>query len=89
MKKLKILILIILFNLVTFKSIQACDLLGVEIGENASTLEFLSSFEEEDIDPNDSVTIFESHTPAFCEDIDCGSPLVKGYLPIDGIICGV
>ena len=66
MKKLKILILIILFNLVTFKSIQACDLLSVEIGENASTLGFLSSFEEEDIDPNDSVTIFESQTTAFC-----------------------
>ena len=85
MKKLKILILIILFNLVTFKSIQACDLLGVEIGGNTSTLEFLSQLDEEDIDPNDSVTIFESQTSAFCKDIDFGLTTIKGYITNDGI----
>ena len=65
MKKLKILILIILFNLVTFKSIQACDLLGVEIGGDTSTVGFLSQLDQEDIDANDSVTIFQSETSAF------------------------
>ncbi len=89
MKKLKILILIILFNLVSFKSIQACDLLGVEIGGNTSTLEFIGQLEEEDIDPNESITIFESQTSAFCKDIDFGITTIKGYITNKGTIGAV
>ena len=44
---------------------------------------------EEDIDPNDSVTIFESQTSAFCKDIDFGLTTIKGYIANDGTIGAV
>lgn len=89
MKKLKILILIILFNLVTFKSTQACDLLGVEIGGDTSTVGFLSQLDQEDIDADDSVTIFQSETSAFCKDVDFGITIIKGYITNNGIVGAV
>ena len=49
MKKFKISILVILLNVLMIKSIEACDLLSVNIGGDKSTLNFIE-IEDEDID---------------------------------------
>ena len=63
--------------------------MGVEIGGDTSTVGFLSQLDQEDIDANDSVTIFESQTSAFCKDIDFGLTTIKGYIVNDGTIGAV
>ena len=52
MKKFKITILVILFNVLMIKAIQACDLLSVNIGGDKSTLNFIE-IEDDDIDPDE------------------------------------
>ena len=49
MKKLKITILVILLNVLMIKTIEACDLLSVNIGGVKSTLDFMV-IEDEDLD---------------------------------------
>ena len=69
MKKFKITILVILFNVLMIKAIQACDLLSVNIGGDKSTLNFIE-IEDDDIDPDSSITVFETAIESFCTDID-------------------
>ena len=57
MKKLKITILVILLNVLMIKTIEACDLLSVNIGGVKSTLDFMV-IEDEDLDYDSSVTVF-------------------------------
>ena len=43
MKKFKITILVILFNVLMIKAIEACDLLNINIGGDKSTINFFDS----------------------------------------------
>ena len=85
MKKFKITILVILFNVLMIKAIQACDLLSVNIGGDKSTLNFIE-IEDDDIDLDSSVTVFETAIESFCTDIDFGNVILKTY--ISGNIIG-
>ena len=80
MKKFKITILVILFNVLMIKAIEACDLLSVNIGGDKSTIDFFGLIEDEDIDEDTSVTVFVSQVDAFCTDIDFGEVLLNGYI---------
>ena len=62
MKKFKISILVILLNVLMIKSIEACDLLSVNIGGDKSTLNFIE-IEDEDIDLDSSVTVLPALPP--------------------------
>ena len=79
MKKLKITILVILLNVLMIKTIEACDLLSVNIGGVKSTLDFMV-IEDEDLDYDSSVTVFESDINSFCTDIDFGNVILKTYI---------
>jgi len=86
MKKFKITILVILFNILMIKAIEACDLLSVNIGGDKSTIDFFGVLEDEDIDQDSSVTVFQSEIDAFCKDIDLGNVLLKMYITSDSKI---
>ena len=79
MKKFKISILVILLNVLIIKSIEACDLLSVNIGGDKSTLNFIE-IEDDDIDLDSSVTVFETAIESFCTDIDFGNVILKTYI---------
>ena len=79
MKKFKISILVILLNVLMIKSIEACDLLSVNIGGDKSTLNFIE-IEDDDIDPDSSITVFETAIESFCTDIDFGNVILKTYI---------
>ena len=79
MKKFKISILVILLNVLMIKSIEACDLLSVNIGGDKSTLNFIE-IEDEDIDLDSSVTVFETTIDSFCTNIDLGNVILKTYI---------
>ena len=79
MKKLKITILVILLNVLMIKTIEACDLLSVNIGGVKSTLDFMV-IEDEDLYYDSSVTVFESDINSFCTDIDFGNVILKTYI---------
>ena len=80
MKKFKITIIVILLNILIIKSIEACDLLDVNIGGDKSTLNFYGEILDEELDPDRSVTVFESTIDSFCTDIDFGNVLLKIYI---------
>ena len=80
MKKFKISILVILLNVLMIKSTEACDLLSVNIGGDKSTLNFYGEIYDDEIDPDSSVTVFESTIDSFCTDIDFGNVLLKIYI---------
>ena len=80
MKKLKITILVILLNVLMIKTIEACDLLSVNIGGDKSTLNFYGEIYDDELDPDSSVTVFESTIDSFCTDIDFGNVLLKIYI---------
>ena len=88
MKKLKITILVILLNVLMIKTIEACDLLSVNIGGVKSTLDFMV-IEDEDLDYDSSVTVFESDINSFCTDIDFGNVILKTYITGSGTIGAV
>ena len=88
MKKFKISILVILLNVLMIKSIEACDLLSVNIGGDKSTLNFIE-IEDEDIDLDSSVTVFETTIDSFCTNIDLGNVILKTYITGKGKIGAV
>ena len=88
MKKFKISILVILLNVLMIKSIEACDLLSVNIGGDKSTLNFIE-IEDEDIDLDSSVTVFETTIDSFCTNIDLGNVILKTYITCKGKIGAV
>ena len=88
MKKFKITILVILFNVLMIKAIEACDLLNINIGGDKSTINFFGSIEDEDI-IDDDITVFVSQIEPFCTVIDFGDSLLKGYITRDGKIGAV
>ena len=88
MKKLKITILVILLNVLMIKTIEACDLLSINIGGDKSTLNFIE-IEDDDIDPDSSVTVFETTIDSFCTNIDFGNVILKTYIANDSTIGAV
>tara|TARA_B100001996_G_scaffold382139_1_gene373174 strand:+ start:353 stop:865 length:513 start_codon:yes stop_codon:yes gene_type:complete len=88
MKKLKITILVILLNVLMIKTIEACDLLSINIGGDKSTLNFIE-IEDDDIDPDSSVTVFETTIDSFCTNIDFGNVILKTYITNDSTIGAV
>jgi hypothetical protein len=89
MKKFKIAFLVILLNVLMIKAIEACDLLSVNIGGDKSTINFFGVLDDEDIDEDDTVTIFESTIDPFCTDIDFGNVILKMYITADSKIAAV
>ena len=89
MKKFKIAFLVILLNVLMIKAIEACDLLSVNIGGDKSTINFFGVLDDEDIDEDDPVTIFESTIDPFCTDIDFGNVILKMYITAASKIAAV
>jgi|TARA_Y100000294_G_C8505367_1_gene316519 hypothetical protein len=89
MKKFKIAFLVILLNVLMIKAIEACDLLSVNIGGDKSTINFFGVLDDEDIDEDDTVTIFESTIDPFCTDIDFGNVILKMYITAASKIAAV
>ena len=89
MKKFKIAFLVILLNVLMIKAIEACDLLSVNIGGDKSTINFFGVLEDEDLDEDSSVTVFETHVDVFCKDVDFGNVLLKMYITGDSKIGAV
>ena len=89
MKKFKITIIVILLNVLTTKAIEACDLLSVNIGGDKSTINFFGVLEDEDLDEDSSVTVFETYVDVFCKDVDFGNVLLKMYITAASKIAAV